>query len=645
MLPAQQVLVLPQALEIVGFFLTVWVKATAILAVAGALAALLKKSPASIRHMVWGIGLTALLALPILPFLLPQLNIPIWHLAPSGQMKQSRAPLTDSPDRAIQVEPESVLVAPTRIGPKPIVSGSANADSDRVSREAALTIGAAAPSPARGGRLRWSKVLLVVWLAGFLASLSRWTIGVLGASMVVRRSHPVAGVECIAELKDLADSLALRRSVRLLEYDGPSMPMTCGLTRPTIILPASHIEWPAERRRVVLLHELSHVRRWDCLAQAVAQIACAFYWLNPLAWFAARRLRLESENACDDAVIGSGTKASAYAAHLLDIARTFSLSGSGPRGVLTIARPSQLESRVRAILSPDRDRRRHGERLHSALLSLGLMATVLGLAAVTPYSRNTAMAAQTTPVVPEPGPNRAPASDPYSEKRISTPVGGQSINNAAMAPLTSDPAPSGGGVPYQDKSGNHEHTPLDGSQSIAEKDSTFISPRVAESYESSLAKQSVEVESDEQESDQKARSDEVVQALTTALKDKDPHVRLNAIWALASARGKIAQEALIAALSDEDARVRAQAAWGLGIHGDHRAISALKGLLNNPDDHIRRQAAWALGMLLMRSSDAENEEEEPESDGDVIHRVHIRPHPIPNPRVNVNVSPRPRPAN
>jgi HEAT repeat protein len=256
-------------------------------------------------------------------------------------------------------------------------------------------------------------------------------------------------------------------------------------------------------------------------------------------------------------------------------------------------------------------------------------------------------------------------------------VGGQSINNAAATPLTSDPAPSGGAVPYQDKSGNDEHTPFDGSQSIAEKDSTFISQRVAESYERSLAKQSVEVESEEQESDQKARSDEVVQALTTALKDKDPHVRLNAIWALASAHGKIAQEALIAALSDEDARVRAQAAWGLGIHGDqkavepliaalrdssprvvaqsawalgmrgdNRAINALKGLLNNPDDHIRRQAAWALGMLLMRSSDAENEdEEEPESDGDVIHRVHIRPHPIPNPRVYVNVSPRFRPAN
>ena len=100
------------------------------------------------------------------------------------------------------------------------------------------------------------------------------------------------------------------------------MPLTWGIARPRVLLPAGTEAWPADRLEAVLTHELAHVRRRDCAWQLVAEAACALHWFNPLAWAAARRLRLESEHACDDQVLIAGSRGADYAGHLLDVART-----------------------------------------------------------------------------------------------------------------------------------------------------------------------------------------------------------------------------------------------------------------------------------------------------------------------------------
>src|SRR6516165_5483891 len=95
---------------------------------------------------------------------------------------------------------------------------------------------------------------------------------------------------------------------------------------------------------------LAHVRRGDVITHLMARAAVSLYWWNPLAWFGWRRFLKERECAADDLVLGTGARASEYAGHLLEIARSLRSSPTATWAAVAMARPSHLEGRVLAIL-------------------------------------------------------------------------------------------------------------------------------------------------------------------------------------------------------------------------------------------------------------------------------------------------------
>ncbi len=211
----------------------------------------------------------------------------------------------------------------------------------------------------------------------------------LGCSIVVQRlvtrARPVTDPAWLDLLEEMSDRLIVRRPVQLLQSDGVTVPLVWGAVRPVVLLPAGADDWTDERKRCVLAHELAHVRRWDTLTQSAAHISCIIHWFNPLAWKAARGMRLEREKACDDLVLeASRARASEYASHLLDIARNVPGSLSVPAGAIAMARRSQLEGRVLAILDEGRRRTLAGS---SAVVTVLLtIVLVLPLAAMSPFS-------------------------------------------------------------------------------------------------------------------------------------------------------------------------------------------------------------------------------------------------------------------
>ena len=139
--------------------------------------------------------------------------------------------------------------------------------------------------------------------------------------------------------------------------DQTTIPLAWGVLRPVILLPAGAGDWKSERMRIVLAHELAHVKRQDCLTQILAQMVCAVYWFHPLAWAAAARLRREREQACDDRVLALGSSASDYAGHLVELAHSLRSVSERWAPAVAMAQPQELETRIIALLD---SRRRRG---------------------------------------------------------------------------------------------------------------------------------------------------------------------------------------------------------------------------------------------------------------------------------------------
>ena len=336
-----------------SFELSIMIKTTVVLAFGALAAACLRRASASTRHAVWVIALLNALLLPLGTIVLPTLTVPVLH------------------------EPEVAPAAPNIIA----ITTSTPA--------APLATRVHTPRPTEKTVFTLHQAIRTAWAAGFLLMLLRLVRSTWFVRKLARQSAIVADVDW-NELKDgLQRELGVSRSVHI-RMAGQFPPMTWGIYRHTILLPQSARDWVEERRRVVLAHELAHVRRNDGVLQILVQVIHSVYWFSPMVWYASHRLRIERERACDDQVLALGTKADAYAEHLLQIARGI---GAGPSfATVSMADPSQLETRLVAILD-SRTRRRRISRL--ALISL--LTVIATMTASIAAVQVTALAAMALP--------------------------------------------------------------------------------------------------------------------------------------------------------------------------------------------------------------------------------------------------------
>lgn len=364
------------------FALDIIVRASALLAVAALADLVLRlRASAATRHLLWTLAIAALLAMPIASYILPEWTVPI----PISRSFAPRAATTATAASNLMV----TQAVASRTLPAPCIEDGTRCEPDTAPAGTSTLVSVPRLTP--GAAIA---ALYVVYAAGLVVLLVRLVLEPFALRRLTRASRDVTDASWRRLRDDAAAQLRVFRTVRLVRSERDVMPLTFGTIAPTIVLPASADEWTDDRRRAVLLHELAHVARRDCLVQRVAAFACALYWPHPGVWWAGKRLRVEQELACDDRVLASGAAARDYAGHLLDIAHAFR-TAPAPATALGMARARQLERRLLAILDDARNRAALGRARGSVLVAIAI-AVFLPMAAVRAAIMPIDQASQTT---------------------------------------------------------------------------------------------------------------------------------------------------------------------------------------------------------------------------------------------------------
>ncbi len=304
-----------------AMLLEVTLKSSLVLALALVAAGLLRTRSAAVRHWLLSMSLVCAAALPFIASIAPAWRLDLPSSATAAHPPASRA--TETTAIATPIGRDEIAVASDDT---PAALTFPDAD--------ALRVG-----------------LFALWIGGLLFNLSSVAVGLARLRRIASRAQLVCAGPWIDLLDAVSCEYGLRRPVALLQSDHPTLLVTWGFFSPKVLLPASADEWTAHRRRVVLCHELAHIRRADWTLQMAAELFRCVFWFNPLVWIVCRRLREESELACDDAVLRVGVEGPDYATHLLDLARAFSGRPHAWSPAQAMARSSGLERRITAMLN------------------------------------------------------------------------------------------------------------------------------------------------------------------------------------------------------------------------------------------------------------------------------------------------------
>lgn len=289
----------------------------------------------AVRLFVWRAVLCASLAMPFLRQLLPPVLIPAPQLfrTPTGSPTSKPA------------EPSTIASSPNRpLTRRTLVDVPAGPHSTASFKPAAQT------SPQPLFDVRWIHINSNLWAAFIYVSITfillmRYFLGIALSRRLARASSEICEPRLSAKLRTVKD-------IRLAESELISVPITIGVFRSTILLPAGWREWDISKLNAIIAHEVSHVVRHDALVQHISLLHRAFFWFSPLAWWLDRHLAVLAEQASDEAALAGGADRNDYARTLLAF---FAAVQSAPGRVwwqgVSMAQQGQAEERVEKVLA------------------------------------------------------------------------------------------------------------------------------------------------------------------------------------------------------------------------------------------------------------------------------------------------------
>jgi HEAT repeat protein/beta-lactamase regulating signal transducer with metallopeptidase domain len=451
----------------------------------------------------------------------------------------------------------------------------------------------AQPSPGREAAsglvagLDWRVGLMMLHLAG-----TGLLLGLIAARqrrlMRIRDSaQPVGDRELELFLADSIRRNGVRRAPELRVSNDNAGPLAMGIFRPAIVIPRALFErLPRPDLRIVLAHELAHLRRRDLWTQVLTTSLLAIWWFHPLYWVLFVKVRRVCEDCCDDDVISRGfASADEYCGALLHTSAALGSNRFNFGAGLAFAESLHpIAGRLRRIMQDDIPRPARISTPSRIAIAATALLVLPGIRPAGSRASGSEGARQTTASISGTAQGQFPVAELFSDDPVRRAAAACRLGRTqaveaipALIGLLGDEIP----IPVQ---------------RCWERD-VFWSPafdswkRFSPGEAGAIALASL--------------GGSATHSLIAALNHPDAVVRRNAAWALGELRnprlpGMPEVEPLMRTLADSDVWVRRTAAWALGETKDGRAVDSLSNMLEDPEAEVRKHAAAALGEIRSR---------------------------------------------
>ncbi len=206
------------------------------------------------------------------------------------------------------------------------------------------------------------QVLVLIWLGGSICFLGKQWYLYYSFTKALKEHSEEASEEEKMLLKQVEESLSIRRPVKLARTSLPISPMLVGIRRSTLYLPKENLS--PRQLSLVFVHELTHYRYHDLLYKELALLIRGLHWFNPLTYFMVEDIDFSCELCCDRRVrrhIGD-ENAKEYSTLLLELLRNEFISA--PAVGFSMDK-SSLKRRLSLIVKP-----KNTSKALSILLSL-----------------------------------------------------------------------------------------------------------------------------------------------------------------------------------------------------------------------------------------------------------------------------------
>ncbi len=167
----------------------------------------------------------------------------------------------------------------------------------------------------------WAQAIFAFWALIAILIAMRVAVGLWKLRRIRNHAIPIPASELPLVLQEVFAQLGTTRTVAICASADVSVPTAIGFFKPLVLIPKWALQdLSREEIKVILLHELAHLRRWDDWTNLAQKLIRTVFFFHPAVWWIEKQLSLEREMACDDVVLAATENPRAYAECLVSLA-------------------------------------------------------------------------------------------------------------------------------------------------------------------------------------------------------------------------------------------------------------------------------------------------------------------------------------